>query len=57
MILKAEEGKGVIWPAYWTHIHHGIVSKTEVKYIATGWYQMARDKKLQGLQEVFKILG
>ena len=60
MVLKAEEGKGVIWPAYWTHIHHGVVSKTEVKYIATGWYQcvkMARDKELQGLQEVLKILG
>ena len=34
---SAEEGKLVLWPAYWTHIHHGVVSPTETKYIATGW--------------------
>jgi len=33
----AEQGKLLIWPAYWTHIHRGIPSKTEVKYILTGW--------------------
>ena len=37
-IIKSEEGKCVIWPAYWTHIHKGIVSKTKTKYIATGWF-------------------
>ena len=31
------EGRLVIWPAYWTHCHHGITSKTKTKYIATGW--------------------
>jgi len=36
--VKAEEGKLVLWPAYWTHIHHGVVSPTEIKYIATGWF-------------------
>jgi hypothetical protein len=35
--LKAKEGRLVIWPAYWTHFHRGVVSKTETKYIATGW--------------------
>jgi len=34
---KAVEGSLLIWPAYWTHFHHGIVSPTETKYIATGW--------------------
>ena len=34
---KAVEGLLLIWPAYWTHFHHGIVSPTETKYIATGW--------------------
>ena len=34
---NAVQGRCVIWPAYWTHFHHGIVSKTETKYIATGW--------------------
>ena len=36
--LDAVEGRLVIWPAYWTHFHNGIVSKTQTKYIATGWY-------------------
>lgn len=38
LIINAERGKVVIWPAGWTHMHRGIVSKTETKYIATGWY-------------------
>ena len=33
------EGRLVIWPAFWTHIHHGITSETQTKYIATGWFQ------------------
>ena len=35
--MDAVEGRCVIWPAYWTHHHRGIVSKTKTKYIATGW--------------------
>jgi len=30
----------VIWPADFTHTHRGIVSKTQEKYIATGWYNL-----------------
>jgi len=36
--LEAEEGRLVIWPAYFTHMHKGVVSKTQTKYIATGWF-------------------
>jgi len=36
--LDAVEGRCVIWPAFWTHFHNGIVSKTQTKYIATGWF-------------------
>jgi len=36
--VEARSGRLVIWPAFFTHIHHGIISKTEIKYIATGWY-------------------
>ena len=36
--IDAVEGKFVIFPAFWTHSHKGIVSNTETKYIATGWY-------------------
>ena len=38
LTMEAKEGRLVIWPAYWTHFHQGIVSKTETKYIATGWF-------------------
>ena len=38
LTLNAVEGRCVIWPAYWTHMHRGIVSKTESKYIVTGWF-------------------
>lgn len=36
-VESAEVGKVVIWPAFWTHLHRGIPSKTQTKYIATGW--------------------
>ena len=31
-------GDILMWPAYWTHPHHGIQSPTQTKYIITGWY-------------------
>jgi hypothetical protein len=36
-VSKARTGDLYIWPAGWTHSHHGVVSNTETKYIATGW--------------------
>ena len=39
-ILSAVKGKLVIWPADFTHPHRGIVSPTEEKYIATGWFEI-----------------
>tara|TARA_R100000664_G_C2709896_1_gene107090 strand:+ start:211 stop:837 length:627 start_codon:yes stop_codon:yes gene_type:complete len=30
-------GDVLFWPAHFTHPHRGIVSKTQVKYIVTGW--------------------
>ena len=37
LTMNAVKGRCVIWPAFWTHMHKGVVSKTETKYIATGW--------------------
>ena len=37
-ITDAVEGRLVIWPAYWTHTHCGVVSNTQIKYIITGWF-------------------
>jgi len=36
--VKPKEGGVYIWPADWTHMHHGEIAPTEFKYIITGWY-------------------
>jgi len=35
--INAVKGKTVIWPSDWTHMHQGVVSPTQEKYIMTGW--------------------
>lgn len=35
---SAVEGKLLIWPSDWTHLHRGVPSPTETKYILTGWF-------------------
>ena len=35
--FQPRRGDVLIWPAYFTHPHRGITSKTETKYIVTGW--------------------
>ena len=35
--VKAEQGKTILFPAFWTHTHKGNIAK-ETKYIITGWY-------------------
>ena len=32
------KGLTLIWPADWTHLHRGVVSPSEEKYIITGWF-------------------
>ena len=36
---KPRAGDLYIWPAGWTHSHHGISAPRETKYILTGWTQ------------------
>ena len=38
--IKTECVKGttILWPAYWTHTHRGIISKKHRKEILTGWF-------------------
>jgi len=38
--IQAQKGLTLIWPAGFTHTHKGIVSQTQTKYIATGWYSI-----------------
>ena len=35
--LQPKKGSCAIWPAYWTHPHHGVVPNKGFKIIATGW--------------------
>ena len=37
--IDAVKGLTLIWPTDFTHTHRGIVSPTQEKYIATGWYR------------------
>jgi hypothetical protein len=36
--IAPRAGDVLLWPAYWTHPHHGIPSPSQMKYIVTGWY-------------------
>lgn len=36
--IQPRKGLTVIWPSDWTHLHRGIISPTQEKYIVTGWY-------------------
>jgi len=35
--IQPKKGLTVIWPTDWTHTHRGLPSKTQDKYIMTGW--------------------
>jgi hypothetical protein len=41
--VKPEAGLTVIWGTDWTFTHRGIPSKTETKYIITGWYSYIKN--------------
>ena len=37
-IAEPKQGRLVLFPAYWTHLHKGQVAPNEDKYIITGWF-------------------
>lgn len=37
-VMKAEQGLTLIWPAYYTHPHKGVITDVS-KYIITGWFE------------------
>ena len=43
--FQAKIGSTLIWPATWTHTHKGVISKTQTKYIITGWYSYYNNDK------------
>lgn len=42
--VKPMRGQTLIWPAEWTHAHHGAVVKSGRKYIITGWMHFPHPK-------------
>ena len=36
-VIKPQEGKLLLFPPFWTHVHRGVVLGQGVKYIATTW--------------------
>jgi hypothetical protein len=36
--VKPEKGLTLIWPVDWPFTHRGVTSKTQEKFIVTGWY-------------------
>ena len=36
--ISPNEGSLTFWPAGWTHMHKGLVSSDNEKYIITGWF-------------------
>ena len=43
-LVSAKTGKLVLFPSPWTHMHRGVISSTQTKYIATGWFDYCDSK-------------
>ena len=48
--ITPKAGSFIVWPAYWTHPHHGLVSNTQTKYIATGWFTFLPKQQLSAIK-------
>jgi hypothetical protein len=46
--LSPRKGLTAIWPVDWTYTHRGVPSKTEHKYIVTGWFSYYSKEQTQG---------
>jgi len=42
--INAEQGKLVMWSSEWMHLHKGLASPTQQKYIITGWFEFDLSK-------------
>ena len=50
--VKPERGLTLIWPGDWTHTHRGLRSKTQDKYIITGWFHYVTDQDFKAIMRV-----
>jgi hypothetical protein len=37
VLIRPAQGKLVLFPPFWTHVHRGVTLRAGVKYIATTW--------------------
>ena len=44
MKVSPEQGKTLIWPGGFTHLHRGLPTPEETKFIITGWFSFAPAK-------------
>jgi prolyl 4-hydroxylase len=51
--VQAERGLTLIWPAEWNFTHRGVVSRTEHKYIVTGWFSTYTREQYERLKQRF----
>jgi len=43
--VQAQKGLTLLWPADWTHTHRGVISNTQSKMIATGWFNFLKGEE------------
>ena len=43
--IYPKKGLTLMWPADWTFTHRGVISETEEKWIATGWFNLLKEVK------------
>jgi 2OG-Fe(II) oxygenase superfamily len=44
LTVKPEQGKLILFPPFWTHVHRGVALQNGMKYIATTWVCFAADQ-------------
>ncbi len=44
--IKPEQGKTLIWPAGFTHVHRGLPAPRDTKYIITNWFRYVPESML-----------
>ena len=38
--IKAKKGRTIIFPSEWSHLHRGVPSPNQEKYITAGWFEL-----------------
>ncbi len=52
-VIPAVGGNLIIFPAFWMHMHRGVVPNKGLKYIATGWWEYERPTPPRPMNPLF----